>query len=290
MPDPYRRSIAELVTRYQFEPGLRDIYVEGDRDKFLVKWFFDRGDIDGVGVYPISISVDIPRELLDRYREYGNRGRVIVLCKELDQLLPVDSRSVRGLVDIDCAELLDSVPASRSLLCTEFSCIECYTLDERTLKKFSNLYLGINISWITFQEMFNVLAELFLLRSAKVVLANTAPWNGSFTRLCSIHGERIRFDRESFVERLVSASAGLLTRERLDGKTAELRALLSGDVRKQINGHDLIKMLSWFAHKCGVEMAIYQSTPLQRALVTSVEYIGLLETDLFRTLYEWAAN
>ena len=34
-----RRSIEELITRYELEPSLKDIYVEGHSDKVIIEWF-----------------------------------------------------------------------------------------------------------------------------------------------------------------------------------------------------------------------------------------------------------
>lgn len=290
MPDQYRRSIAELVTRYEFEPGLRDIYVEGDRDKFLLKWFLEFNRSNQVVVYPIEMSVEVPAEVLRLHGEYGNRGRVIALCKELDRALPANAENIRGLIDKDYSEILQKLPSSRSLLCTDFSCIECYAIGERTLEKFCHLYLGLIVPDDRFREMFEILTELFLLRAAKISLAASAPWVNTFIRLCSIRDGSVTFDRDTFATRLVNASRGLLNRLALDAKVAELRQRLSADFRQQINGHALVQMFSWFAHQMGVDASIYNQIALQRALITSIEYDELLQTNLFQSIQAWSIS
>ena len=49
-----RRTIAELVARYELEPTLRDVYVEGRFDSAVLTWLFrERGCVDAV-VYEID--------------------------------------------------------------------------------------------------------------------------------------------------------------------------------------------------------------------------------------------
>jgi hypothetical protein len=68
------------------------------------------------------------------------------MCCELAKALPHASHNVRGLVDKDYSELLETIPHNPFLFITEFSCMECYALNDSALEKFSNVYLGIAIS------------------------------------------------------------------------------------------------------------------------------------------------
>ncbi len=289
MPDPYRRSIEELITRYELEPQLRDIYVEGDRDRFFLNWFLVRSGCRQAVVYPIETSVYIPPVLLARNRVSGNRGRVIVLCLELAAKLSRNSNNVLGLVDKDYSQILGESVESHLLLWTDFSCLESYALSDRALQKFCSIYLGVVISVDRFSEMFVILRDVFLLRCAKLACARSAAWLDAFTRLCSIRDGRVYFDRAQFVDRLLNASAGAIDRGSLEAKVAELRGLLSGGFRQELNGHDLIQMFSWYAHQIGVDRSIYSKTPLQRALLTCVEFEELSRYTLFQRLLEWCA-
>jgi hypothetical protein len=58
MPDPYRRTLAELTTRYEFEPDLRDLYVEGATDRHFLVWFFLTSGASRVAVYE---SMKLPK-------------------------------------------------------------------------------------------------------------------------------------------------------------------------------------------------------------------------------------
>ncbi len=61
--DNERRTLEELVTRYQLEPELRDIYVEGKTDKILLEWFLEQKGVENFAVYEID-TVEIPTQKL----------------------------------------------------------------------------------------------------------------------------------------------------------------------------------------------------------------------------------
>ena len=86
----------------------------------------------------------------------------------------------------------------------------------------------------------------------------------------------------------MNASGGTLNAEALQEKFKELRRKASGDVRQSINGHHLVKILSWFAHKIGVPTAICDERVLHRVLMTSIELAQLRGTLLFDMLADWA--
>ena len=240
MADPYRHSIGELATRYELEPGLRDLYVEGENDRWMLEWFFTSIGSANVRVYPIE-AVDVPPELLDEHVASGNRGRVLALCRQLEDRLRGEARSVRGLIDKDDSDLLGITFASRHLLLTDFSCLECYALSGRMLFKLFRLYFGKDIEENRIRELLEVAVEVFALRAAKNATARSAKWIDEFTRYCSVRSSRVDFDCELYIERLVNASGGTLNAEALQEKFKELRRKASGDVRQSINGHDLVK-------------------------------------------------
>jgi hypothetical protein len=137
--------------------------------------------------------------------------------------------------------------------------------------------------------MFEILVDLFLLRAAKAALTNTAAWPETFVRLCSISRGRVAFELTEFTNRLLNAGAGSLERSALETKVGELRTRLSADFRQQLHGHDLIQILSWYAHQVGVNRAIYNKIALHRGLITSVDLEELIGCALFQGLLAWSA-
>jgi hypothetical protein len=83
LADDGRRTIAELIARYEVEPTLRDVYVEGDFDAALVSWFLRHHRCDGVVVYTID-TVNVPKDqVISAGLEDGEKGRVICACQQL---------------------------------------------------------------------------------------------------------------------------------------------------------------------------------------------------------------
>jgi hypothetical protein len=288
MPDDvYRRSIAELLTRYQFEPDLRDVYVEGPRDELLLKWFFRRSGIDGAVAYPIS-TVDVPDSVIRPLGVTGNRGRVIGLCVELGKMLDNSTENVRGLIDKDFFEILQEDYESRLLWKTDFSCMECYVLDLTTVQKFALLYFGKKIDEQDIAKLMMIVVEIYLLRAAKQRLTPQGRWVEDFTRSCSMGGGGPEIDREDFIQRLLQQARGALSRTQLDATVAELRRQLPRDYRHSVNGHDVVRALSWYAHRVGVPASIYNVGPLHRALMAAIEYEGIAWMPLFQKAIAWA--
>ncbi len=289
MPDHYRHTISELVTRYELEPALRDVYVEGYRDQHFLRWFFHYVGKPSVVVYPILDAVDV-RELLQENGEGGNRARVIELCGKLSAALSPNTQSVRGVIDKDYSELLGLTYDCQLLKVTEFSCLECYCLDDRTLRKFSNVYLGREVEAACYGAIFSVLRRLFLLRAAKISLGKTH-WIEGFTKLCSIEAGELVFDFDEYVRRLATASEGRMSEAALRARFQELKDRTAEvDFRQLINAHDLVSLLSWYSRRClHVEARISNEWSIQRGLLTSVEGATLERTALFSALNDWAS-
>jgi hypothetical protein len=285
MDEAYRRSLEELVTRYAFEPQIRDLFVEGERDQRALEWFFQATELEAK-VYLVD-SVQLPNQMLEGLEVFGNKGRVVALCKHLESELS-EASNVLGLVDKDDSDLLNIAFRSAYLLTTDYSCFECYGLGASTLAKFFALYFARRSKQEHLEDMFGILTEIFLLRAAKRVLAREARWIDQYTRFCDLESGRIVFDRSTFVERLANASRRQLTGSSLDAKVSELRGSVSGDVRNYINGHALTQMLSWYAHQIGVPPPLCNEAAIQRALIATVTLEEFLLTPLFQNLRRWA--
>ena len=89
-----RRTIDELLTRYEFEPSLKDIYVEGIKDKTIIEEVLFQNGITDVSVFDIS-SIHIENKNI----KGGNRARVIELASILSEKL--ENTNVVCVIDND---------------------------------------------------------------------------------------------------------------------------------------------------------------------------------------------
>src|SRR5690349_4122089 len=103
-----RSTILELVTKYELEPTLRDVFVEGPSDKALIDVAMTTLDhARVVRTYEID-SIDVPGALVRaKNLKVGNKGRLVTLADEMERLSSQDLfRSVVCLVDLDLDGLL----------------------------------------------------------------------------------------------------------------------------------------------------------------------------------------
>src|SRR5204863_7260383 len=159
MAEVYRRTLDELVTRYMFEPALRDLYIEGDQDRGVFDCFFLFKGVSQVKAYAIS-NIEIPEEFLRHHGLSGNRGRVCALALHLEHNLPPNCVAALGLVDSDFAPIFGDLPRTRLLVATDYACLECYAIAGASFTKFCRLYLRRDIDGDLAAQLFGVLKEI----------------------------------------------------------------------------------------------------------------------------------
>ncbi len=84
-----RRNIDELVALYSLEETVRDIVVEGSRDKSFISWFIDLNKLENTTIYSID-DINVSNETLDKHglSRGSNRSRVIATAMELRDSIP----------------------------------------------------------------------------------------------------------------------------------------------------------------------------------------------------------
>jgi len=122
-----RRTIPELVTLYELEPSVRDIYVEGPTDRAFVMAVLRR-----VGRYDIQVKevdvVDVPStELTKLGLTIGSRQRVIAVALLLERASTTDLiTQVACIADADAEAGSPPAINGRLLLYTDVACMTVY--------------------------------------------------------------------------------------------------------------------------------------------------------------------
>ena len=207
-----RRELAELIVKYQLEPSLRDLYVEGPQDKALYQWYLEDIGCKDVAVYEID-SVEITQEITGRNGlGNGNRNRIMALALELDKRFPTTLSYVKCIADRDFDFLLGLFISANHLLYTDYTSVDMYSYNDQLISK--ALLLGLNLSQDDAKGLTRllspVLKELFIIRATFQALN----WNRScvrFTRCCTVDGAQISFDTSEFIVRTLN-SASKITR------------------------------------------------------------------------------
>ena len=246
-----QRTLEEIVARYELEPDLRDIYVEGEFDAFLIRWFLDEAGITSVFVYEIA-TVDIPSELVSEAQvENNNRGRVVTLARKLDQALGAQARQATLIIDRDFDSLIERSLETEFLLVTDYSCMEMYLFNEWHIKKFFTLVLqepNITVR-DTIRHMASVLQDLYLVRFYNSV--NSLGWEAiSFIKCCELDSAgEIHFNREEFLLRYLNKNSAIKLKDKVLCETEVYRAHLSSDYRMNANAHDFLDLMEWLSRK-----------------------------------------
>jgi hypothetical protein len=193
MTDYPQWTIAELLVRYDLEPQLKDVFVEGSFDSDVLRKVF-RNDAQQA-VYIID-TVDVGAELLsDHGLSTGNKQRLIVLSRELAEI-PREAR-VRCLVDQDLDRWFGELEANSRLVWTRYNSLELYFYEESFI-----LTLIVDTAKAKFED-FDLLMKsvvyflrvLFALRLADRELGLNLDWI-PFDACLRLDGSAIEFDEK----------------------------------------------------------------------------------------------
>ena len=244
MTELARRTISELRARYELEPGLRDVYVEGKFDQEILSNFFRGPDFRDRMIYDID-SVEVPTALLIAHGfTDGNKQRIIALARELANL--PDECQYRCLVDRDLDHWFGPLESTTRLTWTEFCSIELYFFSNEILRDLLITTAKSKISsWeVYLDSLIATLRDLYALRLADRALGWSLEWL-SIDRCLSRHESRIIFALPDYIDRLMKKNRKMGTKQQFDHSFALWQQKLSGDPRSHIRGHDLIDLLAW---------------------------------------------
>ena len=242
-------TLNELITRYELEPTVCDLFVEGQRDQNFYRWYLNKVGRGHVSVLHID-SVEITRENLERLRlSAGNRNRIIALALLLDTLLTTTHPCVRCVADSDFDFVLQSRICSSHLVYTDYTSIELYSYDIGLLSKALSLALNVDEgeTAILQENMSLILRKLFIVRAAnqRLKLAMKFP---SFLRCCHIDGNNIVFNRDEFVFRSLNSNQYIEYRDAFESTCQEIQAVQLKEFRESIHADDYLELLGWYLH------------------------------------------
>ncbi|MER6672399.1 hypothetical protein [Streptomyces sp. NPDC000983] len=297
-----RRTVDELVTLYELEPEVRDVFVEGRSDRnFLKSHLFTEGDASLCNVYAVSDRVHIPDgDLLAAGLLTGERGRILWLAQQLSEKLPGHS-SAALVADKDFASLDADVKAEiHGLVYTDYSSMEAYALNDGALSKLLRVTLGAP-DYISAPSLIlaikPALISLFLIRlclrqsetGATVPAKTLNRWDlddQSEERVVEVF--RIALHGIPANERKGSTPEGLY------GKYVQFQDAVDAEFRNFINGHDVSLMIvRYLKVECPNVFSSDARRPLQHSevmevvLMSCVENSWLADERMFRLLRGW---
>jgi hypothetical protein len=273
-----RRLISEIAARYEFEPQLDDVYVEGVFDKEVLDAIFQGSPADFRPCYVVD-DIDVSPDILHKHGlSSGNRQRLIALAAEL--ALPKDT-SVRVLVDRDFEDWHPTLPPVSGLVKTKYCDVETCFFDEDFVKRI--LLDGSRCKISNWDEFFSslkgCLREIYCIR-LELVRHSFNVGLIDYSRLLKLSGCRIMLDRKSIISRSLSRSYGNEVVMDFDEKVSDRLDVLPHDPHQMVSrGHDFIHMMAWSVRALKGVKVFQDEMALARLIVmfASEQRINLLE-------------
>ena len=282
-----RKKLNELIALYSFEPGLKDIYVEGVNDKNLIEWVLSAHNIKDISVYSID-GVEVNDDILKRHglNKGSNRSKVLALSAELAQSsLPATCKIV-CIADRDQEDYLPSDLGNCFLEFTDYNSIELYLLKSSMIRKFISLVLGgfpISEDCILAQAI-PILEDLYILRLAGQVLGWNMKWI-PFTKKKYVKiTEELSFDRDRFQKAYLQKNEKWHRKAVFEAKVEKLRSMLKDDLRLRLRGHDLMELLYYAVKKLKSSRKFGDVHTFRGAFMGCLELSELSDERLFQRI------
>lgn len=265
MLDITRRTIDELIVRYELAPELDDVFVEGVFDKEVIA---SAHGFDGVmrAIYEID-SVEVPFALLSTHGlTEGNKQRVIALAKELAK--NEGEYSYVCLVDKDLDHWFGELDPTKRLLWSKYCAIELHFLSSAFLHHLLVTTCKAHISDFNkfFESLISTLSDLYAMRLADRKLVFNMRWVPFESSLSHSKGI-VSLSMENYVDRLLLANGKSKQKIKFMEEVTKYRMSLNGDCRNHIRGHDFVDLLVWVVHKFRGIREFASEVALQRLFV-----------------------
>jgi len=286
-----KRTLNEILAIYAFEPGLKDVFLEGQADKNFIEWYLRANGVRDVSVYPINL-IDIPNEIITKhgFARKSNRSRVLALACELMEHYP-DGLPVLCLADRDYEDYRPSVRANSYLVFTDCNSLDLYAFTQATIDKFTTIALGglpVSVAGLM-DHLDSILRRVYSLRLANELLGWGMEWI-AFTKYVKVRKGNISFDEDRFVRAYLLKNNRWEDRHRLKDKIKEVEKLLSQDQGRRIRGHDLSDLLLLVIRNMRKDRKFGNSETLEGSLMASLECRDLERSPFFRRILAISAT
>lgn len=286
LPASHRSEVDELRCKYDLEPTLRDIFVEGASDRHFLELFLPDLTTSSYAVREIS-DVSIPKEeLAAKSLCQGNRSRLIFLAEALE---PDSGMCATIVIDRDYDDIYLQYPAAAKLpniVRTDFASIELYAYSVRPLNRLIKTMLrGFPVDASTVLDNLEpTLRKAYLFRISAMQISRGLSWV-PIERCCTVlDNQELVLDEEEFIKRWLGGNAAPPSRAKLVEQMQLLKH--DGDRRCAIRGHDFSTLLYWYIGKVAKkkQTAIVSVDILQRSLLTCVEFADIKDMDMFQRI------
>lgn len=271
-------TVDELLARYELEPELLDVFVEGSFDREVLSLRMPAA-CSGRTFYEIDV-VEVPSGLLAAHGlTSGNKQRVIALSKELERA-PAEAQVV-CLVDRDLDHWFVSTESTGRLRWSVFCSIESHFLTKDTIRDIA-ITTGrskIGNFDVFVDSLLNVLRQLYALRLADRELSTNLKWV-AIRKYLSRTSDTIVFDSPKYAIALLNSSSMLKRKGDFSASANKWLLQLSCDIRLACRGHDYTELLAWAISEFDGQKEFTSVIAIERLFVLLARSISSLNAEL----------
>ena len=283
----YKRTLEEIIDIYIYEPTIRDIYVEGIRDKAFFEWFIDELDIDNLSVKLIE-NLIIPSKIESKFEVDTNsnkKNKILLMAHELEIRQPT-LENARFLADKDFDDFLLKKYKCKFLLYTDYTCMEMYLFNPEILKNFFRWQLKKlpKSPEKILQEFTNILEKVFLIRLARILLDFDFIIK-DFSVYLNIASNNLVFDSQKMIKTLLKNQAEKI--KLLNRKLIELEQKLTMEPRNQMYKWDFVCLLKFYYHKQGEHVRKRSDQAILDSLYQNLKIDYIRDEQLFKIILDW---
>jgi hypothetical protein len=273
-----RWSITELLARYELEPDLSDVFVEGTLDRDVLSQS-TTGQVGGRRFYEVDV-VEVPAAVLAKYGlTSGNRQRVMALSRELERL-PQEAR-VLCLVDRDLDHWFGDLPAAPRLRWSIYCSIENHFITRESISAILVVTARAKIEDLDSlaDSLTSVLRLLYALRLADRQLGLSLRWV-ALRRYLAREGTSLSLDVTGYVGALLGSNGETRRRAEFIASYQRWLEALDCDIRLTVRGHDYTAILAWTVSKFGGQKEFGSEGAIERLFVLLARSIQTLSNEL----------
>lgn len=278
-----KRSIDSVLTKYELEPDLKDVYVEGEDDRSFYSQHYGCSSNKKVQFIDIS-SIDFSssgKKIEEECFEKGNRDKLIYL---INYLTEQQVGGARGIIDKDILAYTRGLPENSYIWLTDYGCLEMYFFSEACVSK---------VQKNTLKKVTNkVVEEIMTLLQIVTAVRIVEKQKGLSLKkpdLCKFFTVKtpMAFDKQRYMNALfLNENSRYLSRKDDFLKDVEscLDKVKKNDLKENLNGHDFVSVLTCFIRKNEKDFNHMDEMCVSAVYKNAVETAFMAKTGLFEKL------
>ncbi|MEU1556567.1 hypothetical protein ABZ517_28225 [Streptomyces scabiei] len=297
--DENRRTPEELATQFYLEPEMREVIVEGRSDASLLRWYFSQTFPDtDVRFYAVQDRVLIDDDTVTSFGHLAgnNRGRVIATA-QIVEASQAEQTGGAFLADRDSASIgLDSCPTVNGLYYTDFTSIELYFFNEKSIRKMLTVTLRAPVQCKAADVLSAITPALITLFKVRAILKQIPPPTPKLAAKV-VSDMKIYPDGSTNLdarEAIQKSKGGNV--DTLVAQYESIRIPEDSDCRNYVNGHDFSALVVRFLQTNYPQVfreerrALASAATLELAILTSAEIVDLADVRLFQQLGDFLSG